>query len=338
MGGNRIDLLADGGPACEVLQCALQGAGNHLNLQMSALAPDRDDLLDRVLSRCRAGVRLNLILDHPEPAGLPVAVERLRLAGARVCVRQPPSRWSAWRTWRQACGVGDDWRKLIVVDGRVGFIGGGVAGDHDAPGGWQRLQLQVQGPIVQRLQRLFVSRWQMHSRSAMHTARYFPPLAPVGAHLAVLAGPHPGRADSPFVLSMVEAVDHARHRVVLGIGSPILPRGMLLALRDAVRRGVVVDLHLPALHHGWTMAPRGRSQRVQLRHAGVALHERTMPRGPGTACAIDGLWSGIGVEPPTWPGSATRAEANLVVLDAGVAAQLERALDDGPPRSRPLPP
>jgi hypothetical protein len=113
---------------------------------------------------------------------------------------------------------------------------------------------------------------------------------------------------------------------------------MLQALRDAARRGVAVDLHLPALHHGWTLATCGRTQRMQLRHAGVALHERTMPRGPGTACAIDGLWSGIGVDPPRWPASAAGTEANLVVLDAGVAAQVERALDDGPPRSRPLTP
>ena len=109
----------------------------------------------------------------------------------------------------------------MVVDGHIGFIGGvnisSVYGGGSAPGpaqgrgmtGWRDLHLQVEGPVVHRMQRLFVGHWQQQSQSALQHARYFPPQPVVGTDRVAVAATRSGPAPQPVLPRLCSA--HSRH-------------------------------------------------------------------------------------------------------------------------------
>ena len=354
--GNRVALLQDGPGTYAAMFEAIDQARDHVNLESYILEAEGpgEEFARRLIARAKAGVRVNVLYDSFGSIGTPASYfDHLRANGVNVCEYNPLRRLG--NLLSRALHLRDH-RKLMVVDGRIGFIGGvnissvysagssplaALAGSEaagvDAPKpGWRDTHVRVEGPIVAQLQRLFMRHWSKHSSIALRGTHYFPPLAPVGAQRVALAACDAGRRRNPFYRALLSALDASQHRIYLTTAYLVPTRRLMRSILRAARRGVDVHLLLPGMSDFWAPLQAGRSHYARLLRAGVHVHELHDTLLHAKTCVIDGLWTTVGSSNLDWRSFLHNAEANLVVLDAGLASEMERVFMDDIARSREI--
>jgi cardiolipin synthase len=342
MGGNRVELLLDGPDTYRSMFEAIGTARDHINIESYIVEADGpgEELARRLEERCRAGVRVNLLFDgYGSLLTRGGYFERLRRAGVSLCEYNPPGRVSSLLS--RALHLRDH-RKLMVVDGRVGFIGGvnissvyasgplpaGQDGPEGGRPGWRDTHVRVEGPIVAQLQRLFIGHWQRSSTGPMPKASYFPPLPACGRHRVGLAATEAGHRRNPFYRALLGAVGAAQHRILLTTAYLVPPRRLLRALEHAALRGVQVELLVPGASDFRAALHAGRAHYERLLRAGVRIHERHDTMLHAKTCVIDGVWASVGSSNLDWRSVLHNAEANLVMLDEDIGRRLERVFRD----------
>ena len=356
--GNRVDLLQDGPCTYSAMFEAIEQARDHVNLESYMLEAEGpgQEFAQRLIARAKAGVRVNVLYDSFGSIGTPESYfEHLRANGVNVCEYNPLRRLG--NLLSRALHLRDH-RKLMVVDGRIGFIGGvnispayaagssplaGLGASGGAPDGaaaqapgWRDTHVRVQGPIVAQLQRLFMHHWGRHSSIALRGTHYFPPPAPAGQQRVALAACEPGRRRNPFYRALLSALDAAQHRIYLTTAYLVPTRRFMRTLLRAVERGVEVHLLVPGASDFWLPLQAGRSHYGRLLRGGVHIHELQDALLHAKTCVIDGLWTTVGSSNLDWRSFLHNAEANLVVLDAGLAQEMEQVFNADIARSREI--
>ncbi|MET0382379.1 MAG: phospholipase D-like domain-containing protein [Burkholderiaceae bacterium] len=357
--GNRVDLLQDGPLTYAAMFEAIEGARDHVHLESYILESQGpgEEFARRLIERAKAGVHVNVFYDSFGSIGTPGSYfDQLRANGISVCEYNPLRRIG--NLLSRALHLRDH-RKLMVVDGRVAFIGGvnistvysagsspltsvalgsgaasaGGGAEPQRPG-WRDTHVRVTGPVVAQLQQLFIEHWLKHSPLALRGADYFPRLAPVGTQFVALAARDAGRRRNPFYRALLTAVGAARHRILLTTAYLVPTRRLMRALTRAARRGVEVQLLLPGTSDFWAPLQAGRSHYARLLRAGVRLHELHDTLLHAKTCVIDGLWTTVGSSNLDWRSFLHNAEANLIVLDAPLAQEMERVFAADVARAR----
>ena len=359
--GNRVDLLQDGPGTYAAMFEAIGNARDHINLESYILEAEGpgEEFARRLIARAKAGVRVNVLYDSFGSIGTPASYfDHLRANGVNVCEYNPLRRLG--NLLSRALHLRDH-RKLMVVDGRIGFIGGvnispvysagssplaalgGSAmaapdadGGEPAKPGWRDTHVRVEGPIVAQLQRLFMRHWSKHSSIALRGTHYFPPLAPAGSQRVALAACDAGRRRNPFYRALLSALDASQRRVFLTTAYLVPTRRLMRSLVKAARRGVDVHLLLPGVSDFWAPLQAGRSHYSRLLRAGIHLHELHDTLLHAKTCVIDGMWTTVGSSNLDWRSFLHNAEANLVVLDAALAQEMERVFMDDVARAREI--
>jgi cardiolipin synthase len=345
--GNRVDLLQDGPGTYAAMFAAIEGARDHVNLESYILEAEGPgaEFARRLVDKARAGVRVNVLYDSLGSIATPARYfDELRAGGVSVCEYNPLRRLGT--LFSRALHLRDH-RKLMVVDGRIGFVGGvnispvyasgssplgalagsGDAPDGDAKPGWRDTHVRVEGPIVAQLQRLFIAHWNRFSTCALRGSGYFPAVAPAGTQRVAVTACDAGRRRNPFYRALLAAINAARHRIYLTTAYLVPTRRLARALVRAARRGVDVQLLLPGLSDFWAPLQAGRSHYGRFLRAGIRLHELHDTLLHAKTCVIDGVWTSVGSSNLDWRSFLHNAEANLVVLDAGLgrAREIDRA-------------
>jgi cardiolipin synthase A/B len=238
-----------------------------------------------LLAKVREGVQVRLVVDRqgsdPDRASR-AFYEKLVAGGIEVRVvraaqlrgpRQPlaaggPSHWNL----RQLGHI--DHRKVLVVDGRIGWVGGAGFEDHFEDGRFHDLFLRVTGPVVSQLQLVFVAthRWLGGSVAEDELDVLFPPQqAREGAAAATVLHNAPGRY-RPITAAIDELFEGAQE--TLDVVNPyVTDRGMIRRMERAARRGVRVRLFVPANANNWACAAAQRFHHRALIDAGVRILE-----------------------------------------------------------------
>ena len=341
--GNRVDLLQDGPDTYAAMFEAIASARDHVNLESYILEADGpgEEFARRLIEKARAGVRVNVIYDSLGSLATPAGFfDELRANGVNVCEYGPVRKLGILLS--RALHLRDH-RKMMVVDGRIGFIGGvnissvysagssplaAMAGSGpdrggDAKPGWRDTHMRVEGPVVAQMQRLFMRQWSRQSSIALRGTNYFPPLAPVGTRRVALAACDAGRRRNPFYRALLSALDASQHRIFLTTAYLVPTRRLMRSLVRAARRGVEVRLLLPGVSDFWAPLQAGRSHYTRLLRAGIHLHELHDTLLHAKTCVIDGVWTTVGSSNLDWRSFLHNAEANLVVLDAGLGQEME---------------
>jgi cardiolipin synthase len=345
--GNRVDLLQDGPGTYAAMFAAIDNARDHVNLESYILEAEGpgEEFARRLIARAKAGVGVNILYDSFGSIGTPASYfDHLSANGVNVCEYNPLRRLG--NLLSRALHLRDH-RKLMVVDGRIGFIGGvnissvysagssplaalggsgaaGAGGEAPDKPGWRDTHVRVEGPIVAQLQRLFMRHWSKHSSIALRGTHYFPPLAPVGTHRVAVAACDAGRRRNPFYRALLSALDASYHRIYLTTAYLVPTRRLMRSLVRAARRGVEVHLMLPGMSDFWAPLQAGRSHYSRLLRAGVHLYELHDTLLHAKTCVIDGLWTTVGSSNLDWRSFLHNAEANLVILDATLGAEMEQ--------------
>jgi cardiolipin synthase len=235
---------------------------------------------EALIAKAADGVPVRLVVDKQgsDPEGSSRAFyERLIGAGIQVCVVRATKLRAAFGPlgdggaprWNLA-GLGHiDHRKVVVIDGRVGWVGGAGIEDHFQDGRFHDLFVRVTGPVVGQLQLVFVSGFRWLGGTVDDVDSLFPTLEPGAAIPAVVLHNAPG-SYRPITTAIARVLESAQE--TLDVVNPyVTDRGMIRRIEAAARRGVPVRLFVPANANNWACAAAQHFHHPKLLDAGVRI-------------------------------------------------------------------
>jgi cardiolipin synthase A/B len=288
-----------------------------------------------MVERAKAGVKVHVIVDGLGSSKLKGKdARRMMDAGVEFERYNPPLFLRFfWFNHRSH-------RKLTVVDGRIGFIGGVCIADEwmgDAePGQWRDTHFRVEGPAVGQLQTAFVDNWVQERGMVLHGEGYFPKIEPKGRMLAQAfkSGPREGAESArlAYLLSFAAAKKSIRISHAY-----FVPDGLVLqSLVDAARRGVKVQIIFPAKIDNIAVKKAGWTKLRRLLEAGAEFYEYQPTLYHCKVVIVDDVWAIVGSVNFDDRSLRLNDEANLNVLDEEFAAKLIRTFEDDKAKSTPL--
>jgi cardiolipin synthase len=339
--GNRLDLLENGDAIFPAMLAAISSARRTVSFEAYIFwsgevgARFRDALAERAAH----GVAVRILLDAVgSPSGrlLPADVDVLRKAGCRVEFFHSTKPWMLWVVDHR------NHRRVLVVDGALGFTGGaGFAdpwrGDADSEEHWRDTQVRVEGPAVRGLQRAFQENWSEVTGEALVGEEFFPALPPVGdlsvavvpsSPLAAMSG-----AGRVYAISLAAAT-----KEIWIANSYFLPddatAGLLVA---AVKRGVDVRVIVPSDEQSDVPATKaaGRSTFGPLLAGGVTIFEYQPTMFHLKTMVVDGIFSTVGSANFDERSFHRNEEINLFVYDASFAGRMRESFQRDLARCRP---
>lgn len=336
--GNKLVLLQDGPTTYRAMFAALRQARDHINLETYIFEDDDTgrQFADLLLERQAAGVQVNLIYDSVGCLNTPAEFfEHLKAAGIQVLEFNPVNPLAGNK--KEWLLNNRDHRKLLVVDGRIAFIGGINISESYSSGpfkksarkegadtlGWRDTHLQIEGPVVAEFQKLFMDTWTKQKGEPLAKKNYFPKLGRQGDEIVRAIGSASADPHSLIYLTLLSAIAHAEQRVYLTNAYFVPDRQLLKSLTDAARRGVDVQLVLPSHSDSWTVFHAGRSHYARLLRAGVKIHERRGAVMHSKTAIIDGVWSTIGSTNLDWRSFLHNDELNATILGRDFAGQMD---------------
>jgi len=338
--GNAVLLLQDGPATYQAMFAAINAAADHINMETYIL--DDDEVGQRfaqaLMAKQAAGVQVNLLRDSVGTITTPAAFfAKLAASGIAVHEFNPVNPLAAREGWQLNQR---DHRKLLIVDGRIAFLGGinissvysggsfkrGSQGPPKTPGAdnpaWRDTDLQLQGPVVAELQKLFIDSWEKQKGPKLAARKYFPPPQAMGKLVVRAIGSSPDEAFSLIYATLLSAIGSAETSVKLTNAYFVPDPQLLAALEGAAQRGVEVQLILPSQTDSWLVFHAGRAYYDRLLRAGVKIHERRGVILHSKTALIDGVWATVGSTNLDWRSFLHNYELNAVVLGTEFGQQV----------------
>lgn len=321
--GNRIQTLSNGAEIFPAMLSAIRGARRSITFETFVFEEGEIPraFAEALSERARAGVQVKVMLDaqgarksQPYHAGMRGAGVQLEVYHSLLWL--DPRRYN-FRTHR----------KLLVVDGKVGFIGGvGIADQWDGhagnPAEWRDLHYRVEGPVVAQLQAAFNDNWLKEHHEVLQGHDFYPPLPAAGSLPAKAFFSSPQTDRSSVELMYHLAIASAQHTIFIENPYFLPDRPLLQALAKAARRGVQVQIIMPGEHIDQKAVRRASRKRwPELLRAGVKLYEFQPTMIHTKLLIADGLFVSVGSANFDPRSLRINDEANLSVLDAGFARE-----------------
>jgi len=339
--GNKVALLQDGAATYPAMFAAIRDARDHVNLETYIIEDDEigRQFSDLLLEQQRRGVQVNVIYDSVGALGTPRAFfERLTAGGIQVLEFNPVNPLAAKAPWQLD---NRDHRKLLVVDGRTAFIGGinissvyssGSASKQGRDGAgsnvaWRDTHIQIEGPVVAELQKLFLGTWEKQHGKPLAAKEYFPALQPQGRDIVRAIGSTPDDPYSLIYLTLISAIGNAESQVQLTNAYFVPDSQLVKALTDAVKRGVDVKLLLPSHSDSEIVFHAGRSHYSSLLDAGVKIYEHAGALLHSKTAVIDGVWSTVGSTNLDWRSFLDNDEVNAVIIGRDFGQKMQAMFD-----------
>jgi cardiolipin synthase len=324
IGGNKITTLNNGDEIFPAMLAAIRAAKRSITFETYIYWTSEigREFAEALAERSRAGVKVHVLLDWIGSRSLDAkSLDLLRQSGVEV-EHYRPLRWYSLSRINSRTH-----RKIMVVDGRVGFIGGVCVADEwtghaQDPDHWRELHYQVEGPVVAHLQAAFTDNWLKTVPSVFNGEDYFPELAEVGAVFAQVFKSSPREGGDSARLMFLLSLAAARHRILIN-NSYFVPDDRTIAELVAARqRGVNVEIIVAGPIIDTPLTRRAsRSQWGPLLEAGVAIYEYQPTMNHCKVLIVDDRWVSVGSANFDNRSFRLNDEANLNVLDEAFAAE-----------------
>lgn len=283
---------------------------------------------DALEERARAGVKVKLMIDWAGSIKMEdELLEKLKTAGVDLQQYRPLKWYNLGRLNNRTH------RKLLVVDGRVGFTGGvGVAdpwmGHAQDPDHWRDMHFRIEGPVVAQMQAAFNDNWIKTTGVVLNGEEYFPPLEPVGdmdAHMFVAS---PAGGSESMHLMYLMAIAAAVHSIDLEAAYFVPDDLMIKALIAARHRGVKIRVIVPGPHiDSETVRFASKANWGELLLAGVEIYEYQPTMIHNKLLIVDSEMTSVGSTNFDVRSFRLNDEASLNVYNAGFAEQMESVFE-----------
>jgi cardiolipin synthase A/B len=343
-GGNTVDVLLNGDQIFPAQLAAIRSARETITYAQYFYeeGPIGREIAEALADRCRAGVRAHILLDGFGTIQMPAEYrETITRAGCQVASFRPLSPLSLLA----AVGFGSankrNHRRILVVDGRIGFTGGsGVSpkwmGDGRTKGHWRDTDVRVEGPVVASLQGAFVENWLDATNNVLGGESYFPRPPRPGSVFAQIVRSSPAGGSFSMYTMFLLAISSARRSIYVTNPYFLPDARMAQALIDAPGRGVRVVVLLPGAIDNNIVRQASRSKFGELLKAGVEIYEYQAGLLHAKVMTVDGIWATIGSTNLDSRSFALNEELNAVVYHTTVVAQLEQVFADDLKYSRKI--
>jgi cardiolipin synthase A/B len=335
--GNRVTSLYNGrqifGAMLEDIRHATKSVTFETYIYWSGSVGQR--FTEALVDRARHGVKVHLIIDAVGSGKMDAGqMQAMRAAGAQVEKYQPIHWYSLDRINNRTH------RKLLIVDGRIGFTGGvGIAdkwdGDAEDPDHWRDSHFRVVGPVVAQMQATFVEHWLTTQGVLLQGPDYFPALTPEGDTAAQMVRSSFDDGTESLRLMYLLSIASARRSVLLA-NSYFVPDALSVETLIAARkRGVDVELIVPGAEIDSDVTRSASRRRWgPLLAAGITIHEYQPTMFHCKVMIVDDLWVSVGSTNFDNRSFQLNAEANLNALDATLARQERQAFERDRQRAR----
>ena len=331
--GNQVRILRDGVQTFPAMFAAIHAAKHQLYLEyyiFEDVTCDGEQLGDLLVEKAHEGVRIRLIYDGIGSISTPSDFfTRLQGAGIEVIQFNPPNPLHAGGHF----SLNDrDHRKMLIADGSVVIVGGVNLSStyQSAPGSnlsssediWHDTDLEIRGPVVVELQKLFEDHWLDQGGTALQTTEDPPPASAVGSEVVRIIGSTPKRLKSRYYVTVLSAIRNAESNIWMTQAYFAPTHREKEDLMHAARRGVDVRLLLPSHSDSSPALQVQHSHYEALLRSGVKIYERYDGILHSKTLVVDGVWSITGSSNFDYRSVLFNDEVDAVVLGKDTGGQL----------------
>jgi len=246
LGGNEVKLFTDGQDKFDSLFADIANAKNHIHVEYYALMDDEigKKFQEALIKKAREGLEIRIIYDSfGSRKAKKEYYEEYRKAG----IETVPFLKLAFPVLTSRINYRNH-RKIVVIDGRIGYVGGMNVADryiHGFEWGcWRDTHARIEGKGVQGLQSAFLLDWYFVSQTLITSRKYFPPLKTYGTIPMQIVDSGPLKDESGIPFGILQAIYNAKKSIFIQTPYFLPPDVMIKALHAAAIRGVDVRIML----------------------------------------------------------------------------------------------
>jgi cardiolipin synthase len=322
---SRFEVLTNGDEFYPAMLEAISTARHSINMECYIFRADGTgwQFMRAMMERARAGVMVTLVVDAVGSLGFGLsAAQEMRKAGCRVELYQRPKWYRLSRLNNRTH------RELLIVDGRMAFIGGAGIGDQWSKGEhgkrrWRDTMARATGPVVASIQGVFAENWTECCGEILCGPEYFPDLEKCGqtSSLIVKSSPADRATACRVVFQMLIESASSRLRIITPYFLP--DRTLRRAFIASAGRGVKIDIIVPGSHtdQRWVRLVSRRKYNELLR-AGIRIYEYRAGMTHAKVLCADDLWVILGTTNFDNRSFEHNDEVNLAIRDEEMAARL----------------
>ena len=335
--GNRVQALQNGEQIFPAMLEAIRGARQTVTFETYIYwSGDIGKKFSEALGeRARAGVKVHVLLDWVGCGKMEGKyLEELKSAGVEV-EQYHPLRWYNLGRMNNRTH-----RKLLVVDGRIGFTGGvGIAdlwdGHAQSKDHWRDSHYRLEGPAVAQMQAAFTDNWIKTRNEVLFGSNYFPELKPVGGSLAQVFKSSRGEGSESVRLMYLLSIASATKTIRLQAAYFVPDELAIETLVAARQRGVKIQIIVPGPDMDAKIVQRAsRALWGRLLDAGVEIYEYQPTMYHCKVLIVDDVWVSVGSTNFDDRSFRLNDEANLNIYDATFAAEQTKVFEEDKGKSR----
>ena len=338
--GNRVDFLENGDGMFPPMLAAIRGARSTITFEAYIFWSGKvgSSFRDALSERAAHGVTVRVLLDavgSPARKLEPADVESMQRAGCNVAFFHRKKPWSRGSLDRRTH------RRILVVDGRVGFTGSaGFAdewlGNAESKDHWRDTQVRLEGPVVTELQAAFQENWTETTGETLAGDALFPPPSPAGTVAAEVISSSSRYAGADVQRLYAVALASAERSIDIANSYFLPDRDAVALMTSAVKRGVRVRILVPGkVNDVPATKTAGRAAFGDLLAGGIGIWEYGGTMFHQKSMVVDGLFATLGSANFDNRSFRLNEEANVVTCDAGTARVLEEMFERDLARARP---
>ncbi len=328
--GNDVEIYSDGASKFEALLADLSKAQRYINIQYYIFEDDKigSRLRDVLVERARAGVKVRVIYDHIGSIHVKNSFFRsMRDEGIEV--------YPFFRVAFPVFATRINWRnhrKIVVIDGKVGYIGGMNVADRYIDGGnfprWRDTHLRITGPAVSALQSSFAIDWSFMGQPLIEEEVSAGKVADEEAAGMQLLTCGPTSEWSNIESLLLKAIGNARKRVLIQTPYFLPPEGLLHTLLTAALARVDVRVMIPRHSDSKILTYASYSYISECLRAGVKIYLYDGGMLHSKTVVVDDEFSSVGSANIDFRSFEHNFESNLFVYSHKVNRQLRKLFED----------
>lgn len=324
LAGNSVKALVNGERIFPEMLAAIRAAERTITFETYIYWSESigEEFADALSERARAGIKVHVLLDWIGSVKMEQRyLDEMKRAGVGI-ERYHEPHWSHLARLNNRTH-----RKVLVIDGRIGFTGGvGIAdqwrGDARDPSQWRDTHFRVEGPVVAQMQAVFMDNWIKAQGKVLHDDLYFPQIEPSGDMVAQMFSSSPSGGSESMQLMYMMAITSARDSIDLSSSYFVPDPLTTAALVAAAKRGVKIRIITPGDHIDTEIVRKAsRASWGDLLQAGIKIAEFAPTMYHCKVLVVDSLLVSVGSTNFDNRSFRLNDEANLNVLDAAFAKQ-----------------
>jgi cardiolipin synthase len=335
--GNHVQTLVNGAEIFPAMLAEIRAAKKSITFETYIYWSGTigKEFSDALSERARAGVRVFVLLDWTGAAKMEDDyLQNMKDAGVQI-EKYHPLRWYNISRMNNRTH-----RKLLIVDGKVGFTGGvgiadqwnGTAQDKDH---WRDTHFRIEGPVVAQMQAAFMDNWIKTRGQVLHGEDFFPALTPVGEDAGQMFKSSPSEGAESMRLMYLLSISAAQKSITLSSAYFVPDDLTIEMLTEAMHRGVRFQVIVPSGKIDTEIVRKAsRARWGKLLEAGAEISEYQPTMFHCKVMVVDDLWVSVGSTNFDNRSFRLNDEANLNIYDREFAQRQTAVFNEDLKKSR----